>query len=449
MARVVALGALVAAVALAVIVLLGGDEGHSYSLRFETGGQLVPGNEVLVGGEPIGTIDDVVLTDEAEADVQITVDGPLHEGTTAVVRATSLSGIANRYVSVSPGPNSEAELADGATIPASQTTSPVDLDQLFNALDEPTRKGLQEVIRGSATVYSGDPQKARQTYRFFAPGLQSTERLLAELNRDQQAFSEFLASGGSVLSAVAERRDDLASLTSNANQAFGAIARENRALDRSLVALPPALRQANTTFVNLRAAFDDLDPLVATSKVATRDLAPFLRDLRPVARRGVPVARNLNLAFNREKKGNDLADALRDLPRAQREASTAVPQAIAAMDDSQPVIEFARPYTPDLLGFLTKFGQVTAYYDANGHYARVMPAAANLFHWNPATEELEPGSPSTQFDDFAALGLGPFERCPGGATQSNLGFPTPLDHPFLDDGVLAGDCEPTDLPPGP
>ena len=34
----------------------------------------------------------------------ITVDEPLHEGTTAIVRATSLSGIANRYVSLAPGP---------------------------------------------------------------------------------------------------------------------------------------------------------------------------------------------------------------------------------------------------------------------------------------------------------------------------------------------------------
>ena len=50
------------------------------------------------------------------------------------------------------------------------------------------------------------------------------------------------------------------------------------------MAFPPALRQANTTFVNLRAALDDLTPLVNDSKPATKDLAPFLRKLRPVAR---------------------------------------------------------------------------------------------------------------------------------------------------------------------
>ena len=42
------------------------------------------------------------------------------------------------------------------------------------------------------------------------------------------------------------------------------------------------LRQANTTFVNLRAALDDLEPLVNTAKPATKNLAPFLAELRPV-----------------------------------------------------------------------------------------------------------------------------------------------------------------------
>ena len=51
------------------------------------------------------------LTDDAQADVTISVDEPLREGTTAIIRATSLSGIANRYVSITPGPNNAPELA--------------------------------------------------------------------------------------------------------------------------------------------------------------------------------------------------------------------------------------------------------------------------------------------------------------------------------------------------
>ena len=37
------------------------------------------------------------------------------------------------------------------------------------------------------------------------------------------------------------------------------------------------------------------------------------------------------------------------------------------------MLEFARPYTPELVGWFRDFGQGAANYDANGHYARVQP----------------------------------------------------------------------------
>ena len=116
MARIAGIGALIVAIVLAGYVLLSDEEGHDYDLLFETGGQLVTGNQVLVAGQPIGTVKDISLTEDAQAKVVINTDDPLHEGTTAVIRATSLSGIANRYVSIAPGPDSEPELADGSTI---------------------------------------------------------------------------------------------------------------------------------------------------------------------------------------------------------------------------------------------------------------------------------------------------------------------------------------------
>ena len=450
--RALAAAALLIAAVLAAVVLLGGEGGHRYRLLFETGGQLVPGNLVQVGGVEIGSIDDVTLTDDAQAEVEITVEEPLHEGTIAVVRATSLSGIANRYISLSPGPNSEPEIPEDGLIPADRTTSPVDLDQLFNTFDARTRRALQDFIQGQATVYTGNSEEANETYKYFAPGLQSTTRLLAELNRDQVAFTRFLVEGADTLGALASRSDDLSALTENANRFLGAIAARNDDLDRSLSALPPAMRQANTTFVNLRAALDDLDPLVADAKVGTRDLAPFLRDVQPVAAGGVPAFRDLALAVSREGPANDLTDALRDTPGAEQAAGDSVPVTLAALDDSQPTIEVTRPYSPDILGLVSKLGQVTGYYDASGHYARVFPASQNLFNWSGGT--LTPIPPADQFDFYfaneATLNtLGPFERCPGASTQPNPGWPTPTDHPFLDDGALDGKCDPADVPPGP
>jgi phospholipid/cholesterol/gamma-HCH transport system substrate-binding protein len=328
------------------------------------------------------------------------------------------------------------------------TTSAVDIDQLFNIFTPRTRAALRDVIQGQAAVYAGRGEESNETYRYLAPGLQSTTRLLAELTRDSDAFTGFLVEGARTAGAIAARRTELSSLIGNANEALGAVAGEASSLERALAALPGALRQANTTFVNLRGALDDLDPLVATAKPATRDLAPFLSDLTPVARRGVPVFGDLGRALHLPGKRNDLTNALRDLPGFQRRASAAVPHILDGFDASEPVLSVIRPYTPDLLGWLAKFGQVTAYYDANGHYARVQSANLDLFRVSDDESRLEPIPPSEQFDD---LEFGLFTRCPGGATQ-----PIEGSNPFTDDGALLGGgeppnpkCDPDDVPPGP
>ena len=431
------------------MVLFGGDSGHKYRLLFATGGQLVPGNQVLVGGQSIGTINDIRLTDDAQAEVEISVDRPLHDGTTAMVRASSLSGVANRYISIAPGPDSEPELPDDGLIAADRTTSPVDLDQLFNTLDAKTRTALQDVIKGQATIYTGNNQAARKTYKYFAPGLQATQRLLAELTSDQQSLSRFLVEGDTALGAIARRRDDLSALTQDANEALGAIADRNEELDRSLVALPPALRQGNTTFVNLRAALDDLDPLISDLGEVAPQLPSFLRKTTSVANQGVPVFSDLSTVLSKPGSDNDLNDSLKRLPGGERAARRSVTPTIQGLDAAQDTVDFAVPYTPDLLAFVSKLGEVTAFYDGQGHYARVLPAASNLFDYNEANGNLDPIPPSAQFDQLPAYGLGPFTRCPGGSTQANAGYPNPTDHPFLGGGTLTGACDPDDLPPGP
>src|SRR5687768_8581527 len=113
-ARIAALAAM-ALVLFTVLYLFffSGEDGHKYKLLFETGGQLVKGNEVLIGGHPAGSVDEIKLNDDGQAEVEITVEKELHQGTSAVIRSTSLSGIANRYISLSPGPDNADEIDEG------------------------------------------------------------------------------------------------------------------------------------------------------------------------------------------------------------------------------------------------------------------------------------------------------------------------------------------------
>jgi phospholipid/cholesterol/gamma-HCH transport system substrate-binding protein len=451
-------------IAIAIVVLLlssGGNSSH-YRLIFETGGQLVKGNQVLIGGVPVGSVDDVQLTDNSQAQVDISVDRPLHQGSSAIVRATSLSGIANRYVSIQPGPDNAPELNDDAVISEVDTTSPVDLDQLFNTLRGPERQALRNIIQGSSTVYAGRAPEANQTYRYLSPSLVATDRLLAELDRDEGVLTNFLVNGADVVSAVAERRTDLSALTQNANEALGAIASENRSFDQALVALPPTLRQANTTFHNLRPALGDLDVLVNAAKPATKNLAPFLRQLKPVLTRSVPVFRDLNRAVNLPGKQNDLADATGYLPALEKRAADAVPITVSAMQNAEDNLSFLRPYMPELMSAVAHLNQIAGYYDANGHYARVQPAGLGVFGLGgaPPNFTFTAQNANDVFNDYGAFGTtnhNIFRRCPGGSTpvvvDSNP-FATPSPA-----GVFLGppngapasptDCDSSQVVPGP
>ena len=457
--RIAALGALVL-IAIAIIVLLlssGGNSNH-YKLIFQTGGQLVKGNQVLIGGAPVGSVDDVKLIDNGQAEVDISVNRPLHEGSSAIIRATSLSGIANRYVSIQPGPDNSPELAKDATISQVDTTAPVDIDQLFNTLRGPERQALRNIIQGSSTVYAGKAPEANQTYKYLSPSLVATDRLLSELDRDEGVLTNFLVNGSDVVTAVAQRRSDLSALTQNANEALGAIASENRSFD-----LPGTLRQANTTFHNLRPALDDLDVLVNAAKPATKNLAPFLRQLHPLLKRGVPVFRDLNRALNLKGKQNDLADATGYLPALEQRAADAIPITVSSMQVSQDNLAFLRPYIPDLMAGIAHLNQIGGYYDADGHYARVQPAGLGVFGLNPSGANnftFNAQNAADVFNDYGAFGStnnNIRRRCPGGATpvvaNSNpFSSPSPagvfLGPPF---GAPASptDCNSAQTVPGP
>ncbi|HLM09468.1 MAG TPA: MlaD family protein [Thermoleophilaceae bacterium] len=438
MARVIAAAALVAAIALIALALFGGSDAYRVKAVFQNAGQLVPGNQVRVGGKPVGTIADVALDDSAQAVVTLEVNdelAPLHEGTSATIRAASLSGIANRYVSLQPGPNNADRIEDGGEIGADETTAPVDIDVLFNTLDARTRRGLQNLIAGQADWYAGHAPEAAESTKYFAPFLVSTTNLTRELALDEAVLERFLRDTSSAVGAIAERRDDLAGLVRNTSTTADAIADENVALSSALDLLPGTLRKANTTFVNLRATLDDLDLLVNESKPATRELAPFFRELRPLVRDATPTIEDLRTLIRRPGDQNDLIELLQAQPRLADLTGTVFPRAVRTLDRAQPVFEYARGYTPDLAAWFTKFGQVASLYDANGHYARVNPVFSPT--QLDAAGQLDSIPPSQR---LAAWEKGALNRCPGGATQP---------HPDGSSPWAFGDCDPSTTPPGP
>ncbi|MEA2124879.1 MAG: phospholipid/cholesterol/gamma-HCH transport system substrate-binding protein, partial [Solirubrobacteraceae bacterium] len=428
-----------------VLVFMGGSKKHEYSLLFENAGQLVKGDDVQVGGRRVGTIKTIKLTGDNQARVGVVVQepiAPLHEGTQAIIRATSLSGVANRYISLTPGPQNEPKLDDKAELGHDTTTTIIDLDQLVNTLDEPTRADLQKVIKGFATQLGGQGDGANEAIKYFNPVLSTSRRLVEQLTADEGALTDLLLNASKLSTAVADRSDDLTSLVTNTDQTTAAIAAEDDSLDRALQVLPTTLRRGNTTFVNLRAALADLTVLVDASKPATKDLAPFLRRLRPLVADARPTIADLRRLVFRPGANNDLVDATLKFPKLSRVASPSLRHSRTALADSRKVVAFYRPYAADFVGWLRDFGQGAATYDANGHYARIAPIAnAFSFTDNGAGGLLDAIPADARLND---LDQGNTERCPGNATQI-----APDGSNDTADLLVAGGCKKGQEPSGP
>jgi phospholipid/cholesterol/gamma-HCH transport system substrate-binding protein len=385
--RVAALAAVIAAVVIVGVILFGGaSSGYSVSAVFQNGGQIVKGNLVEVAGVKAGTVKGISLTPEGQAKIKMSVDGsysPLPRDTHAVIRQASQSGYANRYIELQlpPGPHKgQPTIPDGGTLPATNTTTTVDIDQLFNTLDPSTRKALQDFLKGSAAQYAGVTRQANAGIHYLNPELGTSSRLFNELGRDTPVLEHFLGDSAHLVTAIAQKRDDLAALVQNLNTTTRAIGSQKAALADSIGRLPDFMRNANTTFVNLRAALNDVDPLVNASKPVAKKLKPFLDQVQPLARDARPTVRDLNLVIRRPGSNNDLIELIQTLTplahiavdTAQRHGARrpgAFPESTKALKASAPIVAFGRPYTPDLFGWFDDFS-TTGNYDALGQISR-------------------------------------------------------------------------------
>jgi phospholipid/cholesterol/gamma-HCH transport system substrate-binding protein len=404
--RVVALGAVAGAIVLVAVVLFTSGGGYGVTARFQNASQLVKGNLVQVGGSPVGTVEDITLTPNGQADIALKITDdqytPLRSGTTAIVRQSSLSGIANRYVDLNlpqGADDSNPEIENGGAVGVEETVSPVDLDELFDTLDPVTRVAIQDFFQGSQRQLEGKAREANRGLRYLNPALSTTSRLLQEVNADTPVLEAFVIDSARLVTTLAERRGDVAGLIGNLNTASRAIGNQKVALAEALSRFPDFMRSANTTLVNLRSTLNQLDPLVNASKpVVSRpgsgnDLQELLPELRRFVANAEPTVKDLDRVVRRPGPQNDLIDATNSFPplenialkRQKRTVAPggrkftvnngdpvdgAFPETAKALEDTTDIIAFGRPYTPALFGWFDDFSTTGAGMDAIGGISR-------------------------------------------------------------------------------
>jgi phospholipid/cholesterol/gamma-HCH transport system substrate-binding protein len=435
--RILAVGGLAVVVLVVAFLVFSGGGGATYHLIFSEADQLVKGDQVEVGGVSVGSVTNIVLTHDFKAEVTIHVNSsltPLHEGTTAQVRVPGLAGVANRYISLSPGPNNMRSLSAGATLPASATKEVTDLDQFFDIFNPKTRKGLQQFIQGQAELYVGSSRALGESAEYVGPALTATDHFFNELVSDQPVFTSFLVETAKAVTTIGARSEPLTDLIGNADKTFEAIGDEQTQLAQGFKQLPVTLRQGNRTFSELPATFAALEKLVVESRPTTKPLTTLLERLHGLLTTATPATHDFALAFSRPGPNNDLTDLVRALPALAQALVTSSPATVTAEKESVPITAFLGPYSPDLEGTLRTFGQTSAYYDANGHYVR-----ANLILPDFKVGSNNTLTPTTPQSALEGLQTGQLRRCPGAATQ-----PAPDgSSPFVDSELT---CDPSETP---
>ena len=454
--RALAFGAIIgASVLLAVIMFGGGADEYRLRAQFLNAGQVVKGGIVTIAGKQVGTVTDQRLTDDGLAELDLKVDGdwaPLPAGTRAQIRQYGLSGPASRYIELKlPDGAVREHLEDGAVLTPDQTVSNVDLDEVFAAFDKRTRRALRGVFRGSARQYAGEGSNAAAGWRYLDPSLVSATRLFQELNRDSGELERFVRETSQLMGDVAERREDVAGLVSNLADTTGAITRPKGQLAEAIERLPPFLRQANTTYVNLRAALDDIDPLVETAKPVAKKMLPYTRELRGFVTDLRPTVNDLAPVLRRPGESNDVVELMRATPplrdiavgpveRNGAERDGALPAAAEALEGATPRIAFARPYSVDFTGWLDDFSH-SGNVDAMGGFARIGTHVNAFSIKNGVLSPLSPAARAPGLKDL--LETGQYNRCPGSVERDRGDGSMPW-RPTED-----FNCDPTQLPVGP
>jgi len=288
---------------------------------FDTVNNLKARSPVRVAGIEVGKVTKVEAIEEGDGAARVTMEIqdkalPIHEDAQIKIRPRIfLEG--NFFVDLQPGSPTAPELADGETIPMSQTAAPVQFGDLLAALQSDTRRDLQVFLREySSALEDGGAEGFNASIKYWEPAYRNTAIAnQASLGQEPDKDLQRILAGQAKLSRALVRDEaSLQDLISNFNTFAGSLAREDSALAASLPALRdalrvgrPALESIDSALPSLRAFASDALPGVRSSDDALAAARPFIAQLRalfsPAELRGTAAvlrAQIPNLAeFNR------------------------------------------------------------------------------------------------------------------------------------------------------
>jgi phospholipid/cholesterol/gamma-HCH transport system substrate-binding protein len=268
---------------------------HGYRVHavFQSSNNLRPGSPVRIAGVNVGKVVDVTRykqTNLAEVTMEIGDSGlPIHQDATLKIRPRIfLEG--NFFVDLKPGSPSAPTVPEGGTIGVAQTATPVQLDELFTALQSDTRADLQHVLEEYGASLNSKPtaqenatlppdvrgltggQALNKTYTYSAQALKGAALVnSALLGTQPHDLSRMIAAIAKLTTELRGHESQLQSLIVNFNTTAAAFAAQSGALQAAVRLLGPTLTSARDAFVSLDRSFP-------ATRTFAREILPGVRE---------------------------------------------------------------------------------------------------------------------------------------------------------------------------
>jgi phospholipid/cholesterol/gamma-HCH transport system substrate-binding protein len=361
---------LVGAIALiAVLALRGGDDKYVLYVKANDAGGVLKNYNVKVGEVAAGKITDISLDKQDHAVLKMELDKgayPIGEGATAAIRPVNLLG--EKYIDLNPGDLSKP-LKSGAVVPASRTTSPVELDDALNILDPDTRAAMRILINESGLALAGRGADFNQTLSDLPPALDAAQRVVAQVDQENAKLKSLITQGDRVLATVGPKADDLGDLVKSAADALQTAAQRRAKLGETVRTAPAALNELRNTLVTLKAASAQLSPAADDLKATAPKLDETLQRLPAFTKDANPTLAQLKTVSPQlSRLGRKSTPTLRLLrPTVNRLSQFTV--------DVKPFLDAADQGKAlrDFLNFVNGWTSVTSQKDQLGHVFRLRP----------------------------------------------------------------------------
>jgi phospholipid/cholesterol/gamma-HCH transport system substrate-binding protein len=265
---------------------------HGYQLKaeFATALNIHPKSPVRIAGVDVGKVSSIKRQGNAGlVTMEIESRGlPIHSDATLKIRPRIfLEG--NWFVELQPGSPSAKTVSSGHTIPITQTSDPVQLDQVLDALNTDTRANLQTFLIEYGKSLTQKPNAAEDAEQLAevrglnaAQALNRTYHLAPRALRggavinnalggtEQHDLSKLIQSIGRVTAALNVHEQQLGELIGNFNTFFASFAAQKAPLKATIAELPGALGSIHRGLAELNASF-------GPTRTFAKDILPGVR----------------------------------------------------------------------------------------------------------------------------------------------------------------------------